>query len=917
MSGLELIEPAIANILKKQGINDLLPVQREALQQGLLRGASLILLAPTSSGKTLTGEILAVHNALKRERTAILVPYKALAEERYADLCSRWSELGLRAVLSTGDHPSIELSVFQEGEVDVALFTYERFLSLITSNNNTSILSLFSALVVDELQLISDEERGPRLEWILTFLRGMKSPLQFLGLSAVTSDLNGLDKWLNAIPVVVDSRPVRLTELVALPNGSCKGILRSETGVTTYELIIPPYESGAKENRIVSFLKNEFQNSRDQQILVFRSTVNDAEHTAVRLARELTTLGPAEVALKRLADMDTTEVNVVLQECLRSSIAFHTSELTLEERAIVEEGFRSGEIKCIVATSTLAMGVNMPCTKVVIVELERWNKRAGKNIPYTVMEYRNMSGRAGRFGLRNEDGASYYLADDPMEAKYVLERYINGNPEPIESALTEHLDLMVIFCLAYMGSGNNADITDVLLDTFAGSQRWNEDFKRDALRKSIDNIVSGLSTSGLIELDTGRYRLTDLGLLCASSGMDIESFVALSNWIQKRERFSRVDFLALLSGLQEVVRCRFPGSSDDIRLSRGYVIKLLEEEEYQDEATGRLMNDLRRIRYDWNRAQQARRVAAILAYINGWGIGEIEQRIRVRYGTLRTLTEAFKRVCREGLLVAEYLGKTSEFTKGISKLLEGLEFGVPEKGRDLARLRVLARSQVLTLVNAGIDNPLSFLEAEPAEIAKLLFKSDGTRVEALKQEVIRALGPVLESYRSQAKRANERLISLIHQIYASRGTELECPVESLLAQLVPQLKVKRITPQRAGEADYSFTTRDGRPGIVQLASKDNPHKKVSLSKAGSVLSQSPELRPEVFICIGFPGFDETAISKADALGQNFNYKIICLPDLLEAALRVTAGDLPQEKIYDIFESERGFISAARLGIGAS
>lgn len=917
MSGLELIEPAIANILKKQGINDLLPVQREALQQGLLRGASLILLAPTSSGKTLTGEILAVHNALKRERTAILVPYKALAEERYADLRSRWNELGLRAVLSTGDHPSIELSEFQEGQIDVALFTYERFLSLITPNN-TSILSLFSALVVDELQLISDEERGPRLEWILTFLRRMKSPLQFLGLSAVASDLNGLDKWLNAIPVVVDSRPVCLTELVALPEGSCKGILRSETGVTTYEVTIPPYESGAKEERIVSFLKNEFQHSRDQQILVFRNRVSDAEHTAVRLARELIALGPAEVALKRLADMDTTEVNVVLQECLQSSIAFHTSELTLEERTIVEEGFRSGEIKCIVATSTLALGVNMPCTKVVIVELERWNERIGKNIPYTVMEYRNMSGRAGRFGLRNEDGASYYLADDPMEAKYVLARYINGNPESIESALTERLDLMVIFCLAYIGSGNNADITDVLLDTFAGSQRWNEDFKRDALRKSIDNIVSGLSTSGLIELDTGRYRLTDLGLLCASSGMDIESFVALSNWIQKRERFFRVDFFALLSGLQEVVRCRFPGSSDDIRLSRGYVIKLLEEEEYQDEATGRLMNELRRIRYDdWNRVQQARRVAAMLAYINGWGIGEIEERIRVRYGTLRTLTDAFKRVCREGLLVAEYLGKTSEFTKGISNLLEGLEFGVPEKGRELARLRVFSMSHVLTLADAGIDNPLSFLEAEPAEIAKLLFKGDSARVESLKQEVIHALGPVLKSYKSQAKRANERLISLIHQIYASRGTELERPVESLLAQLVPQLKVKRITPQRAGEADYSFTTRDGRPRIVQLASRDNPHKKVSLSKVGSVLSQSPELRPEVFICIGFPGFDETAVSKADALGQNFNYKIICLPDFLEAALRVTAGDFPQEKLYDVFESERGFISAVRLGIGFS
>lgn len=916
MPGLELMEPQIANILKKQGINDLLPVQLKALQHGLLRGVSLILLAPTSSGKTLTGELLAVHNALKRERTAVLVPYKALAEERYADLCSRWNELGLRAALSTGDHPSIELSVLQEGEIDVALFTYERFLSLITSSS-TSILNLFSAVVVDELQMISDHERGPRLEWILTFLRKMKLPLQFLGLSAVVSDLNGLDKWLNAIPVVVDSRPMRLTELVALPNGSCKGILRSESGVTTYEMTIPPYESGTKEKRIISFLKNEFQHSPDQQILVFRNTVKDAEDTAVRLAKELTTFGPAEVALEKLAELDTTEVNVVLRECMQHSIAFHTSELTLEERRIVEEGFRSGKIKCIVATSTLAVGVNMPCTKVVIVELERWNERAGRNTPYTVMEYRNMSGRAGRFGLRNEDGASYYLADDRMEAKHVLERYINGNPEPIESALTERLDLMVVLCLAHIGRANNADITDVLLDTFAGSQRWNEDSKRDALRISINDIVSDLRAKGLIELDTDKYRLTNLGLLCASSGMDIESFVALSNWIQERERFYRVDFLALLSCLQEVVRCRFPGSSEDIQWSKDYVIKLLEEEECQDEATKRLMNELRRIRYyDRNRVQQARRVTAILAYINGWGIGEIEQRIRVRYGTLRTLTEAFKRVCREGLLIAEHLGKTREFTKGISTLLEGLELGVPEEGRDLGRLRILSRSQVLTLADAGIDNPLSFLEAESAEIAKLLFKNDGARVEALKQEVIGALGPVLESYRSQTKRANERLVSLIHQIYASRGVELERPVESLLAQLVPELKVRRITPQRAGEADYLFTTRDGRPGIVQLASRDNPRKKVPLSKAGSVLSQSPELHPEVFICIGFPGFDETAISKADALGQNFNYKIICLPDLVEVALRVSAGDSPQEKIYDVFENERGFISPARLGIGA-
>jgi helicase len=84
--------PEVYAAWKKDGIVEALPVQQAAIGEGLFLGKSLLVIAPTSSGKTFLGEVLAVSQALNGSRAIYLVPYKAIAEERYSEFVSRYSD---------------------------------------------------------------------------------------------------------------------------------------------------------------------------------------------------------------------------------------------------------------------------------------------------------------------------------------------------------------------------------------------------------------------------------------------------------------------------------------------------------------------------------------------------------------------------------------------------------------------------------------------------------------------------------------------------------------------------------------------------------------------------------------------------------------------------------------------------------
>lgn len=193
------------------GLNDL---QLAAVNEyRVLDGESLLVVAPTSSGKTFIGELAAVKAAIRMQRAVFLVPYKALANEKYEQFAALYgTQLGLRVIRCTGDYQDAT-NAFVRGKYDIALLTYEMFLNLMVKTPGT--LNRIGVVVVDEAQFITDPGRGISVELLLTYLltareRGITP--QLVALSAVIGNTNGFEHWLHCRALVRTQRPVPLEE---------------------------------------------------------------------------------------------------------------------------------------------------------------------------------------------------------------------------------------------------------------------------------------------------------------------------------------------------------------------------------------------------------------------------------------------------------------------------------------------------------------------------------------------------------------------------------------------------------------------------------------------------------------------------------------------------------------------------------
>jgi ATP-dependent DNA helicase len=190
------ISDEIINIWKDSYGECLLPVQEKAIvKHNVLGGKNLIIFAPTSSGKTLVGEIVSVHYAMAKKRALYLVPMKALAEEKYHHFKEMYGELGIETIISTHDRKEYDQDL-ERKEFDIAVVVFEKFNSLLVSNPN--LLQGIGLIVIDELQMMGDETRGAGLELLLTKILLSPYKPQLLGLSAVLGDGEDLARWLRA-----------------------------------------------------------------------------------------------------------------------------------------------------------------------------------------------------------------------------------------------------------------------------------------------------------------------------------------------------------------------------------------------------------------------------------------------------------------------------------------------------------------------------------------------------------------------------------------------------------------------------------------------------------------------------------------------------------------------------------------------
>lgn len=396
---------------------DLNEPQMLSMKAGLLEGKSIVVASPTASGKTFIAEIAMLGAFLRNGKTVYICPLKALASEKFHEFQERYKSLGIKIAVSIGDFDSAEEWL---DRYDIIIATSEKFDSIL--RHSPDWIRKVSLLVADEIHLLNDPGRGPTLEVIITRIMKEIKP-QVLALSATIKNAGEIAGWLGASLVRSDYRPVKLK----------KGVFYAHEKFNVLEI----------EGKSVGMGGGEAENvlgkdtvGKNKQSLMFVSTRRSAEAVAERLSKSLSLTSPELVKLSREVEKALsapTKQCQRLASCVLKGTAFHHAGLVAKQRKLVEDAFRSGHIKILSATPTLAWGINLPAYRVVIRDVKRYGAYGYDYIP--VLEVQQMQGRAGRPAYDNE-GEAILVGKSAAEAEELKERYINGEPEPIYSKLS-------------------------------------------------------------------------------------------------------------------------------------------------------------------------------------------------------------------------------------------------------------------------------------------------------------------------------------------------------------------------------------------------------------------------------------------------------------------------------------------------
>ena len=183
---------------------NLTPVQEKSINAGLLDTNSLLVCAPTASGKTLVATMAIAKHLEQGHKAIYLVPLKALASEKFKEYQRLLEGTKFKVIMSIGD---LDSSSNYLSNYDLLILTTEKLDSLLRHKVNW--LTAVRVVVIDEIHLLNDPKRGPTLEVILTLLKLLIKP-QLIGLSATIGNPDELATWLEATLVSDDWRPVEL-----------------------------------------------------------------------------------------------------------------------------------------------------------------------------------------------------------------------------------------------------------------------------------------------------------------------------------------------------------------------------------------------------------------------------------------------------------------------------------------------------------------------------------------------------------------------------------------------------------------------------------------------------------------------------------------------------------------------------------
>lgn len=425
----------------------LLPSQQEALRQAFLDRSrvAIVLQMPTSAGKTLLAEfaIAQTFDAYRdHARIVYLVPTRALGTQVRRQLAEDLGPLQIRvsAAGSAFEEDPFEMSLLEDAD-GVVIATPEK-LDLMLRAHPDWFESL-RLVVVDEAHLLSEGERGVRLELLLANLRREAPDARLLLLTPFMDNANQVASWLSrerGHAINVQWRPSRvllgMAEIAGARGNWSFNVSWTDpysTGPQPKPLVIPtgvPKASLGTNTERVLFLGRKF-NALGTLLALFSASPAQAEKAAQDFCSGCDPLpdGDRSPQLRLAIALSRHEfgLDAGLPFCLERGVAFHHSSLSPILRYLIEDQIRAGTIRFVAATSTLAQGMNFPVATVLVHSVHK--PRGGGN--FSSAEFWNMAGRAGRLGLV-ERGLVIFA--DP-DHRHHMERYAADLRNELTSAL--------------------------------------------------------------------------------------------------------------------------------------------------------------------------------------------------------------------------------------------------------------------------------------------------------------------------------------------------------------------------------------------------------------------------------------------------------------------------------------------------
>lgn len=526
-------------------IKEFNPAQKAVIESGYIEDKSnYIICIPTASGKTVLGILPALKTILDGGKAVYAAPLLSIQNEKVKEF-KAFEEHGI----NVGKHPST---------ADLSVMVFESFDALTRFSWNT--LRDVDTLIIDEFHMIGEFSRGPTLEAAITRAKIINPSMRIIALSATLKNIEEIEGWLEGTCIEHDYRPVPLH----------KEVLDAEM-----------FNTKNKNDVIVKVLEKSIKD--DSQALAFVSTRRFTESLATYVAKKIDKKlnvkqrekfkEVSEMILevpKKKGSLPTTTCQK-LAESLEHGIAFHHAGLFNEQKEIIEDEFRNGNILMITATPSLMYGVNLPSKTVVIRDTTRWTQNGPQPIP--VFDYEQMSGRAGR-PQYDDVGYSYLIAKTMDEAFNLEAYYVEGEIEQTNSKLVDNKDAIfkqIIAQIASSLSKNLDELTEFFSKTLYGYQMSNNPsmalFAQDSIKFELESAIEFLLQNRIIRATPEGLKTTDFGNLIARSNYSVETAVKIKEYISNIDSINVSEFIYALCETPDVPLISFKGrkSKDPVR----------------------------------------------------------------------------------------------------------------------------------------------------------------------------------------------------------------------------------------------------------------------------------------------------------------------------------------------------------------